>query len=447
MLSSSRRSVTSPSSKADACAFRPAAAQFHLASFRETRYNGVVGGFLTLAIAEDDDEIRDGLREIVDWERLGYRVVADFADGEELIAYLRRYDVDVVLTDIRMSLVSGIDVAKFVHEEGRRTEVVLLSGYKEFDYARSAIRYAVADYLLKPVELDEIDAVFSRIRNRIEERKAASGTDGGSEPEYDRAAVSIARRIFESFLVGALEETRLLADSLALLEPVVSNGPCAVAVIESTGATEALSRVVASESVRETDLRLYPVQTGADRSVYLCFGASTVGLDGLQRKLEALFERVDGLVRPVTGRAVRARVAAAVEGFTAVSTARLRCSLADRLGAGKSAYQSSLVDEAKSYISAHYADDLSLDDVAGHACLSPVYFSRLFKQATGTGFVQYLTALRVNRAIDLLENTSLPAGAVAEQVGYRSLSYFSKVFKKHTGHTPRGYRNAFAAKR
>jgi two-component system response regulator YesN len=127
-----------------------------------------------IAIVDDEPAICRGLSKKIDWEGLGFHVAASFLDGEDVLEYLTHKDLVVILTDIRMSVVSGLDVAREVHNRDLKTEVVLLTGYKDFEYAREALRYGVRDYLLKPINLQEIKSVFTQIHQRLERGESKS---------------------------------------------------------------------------------------------------------------------------------------------------------------------------------------------------------------------------------------------------------------------------------
>ncbi len=128
----------------------------------------------SLVIADDEPAIRRGLTRRIDWASMGFRVAESFEDGEDVIAYLADHHVDVVLTDIRMSVVSGLSLAETINRQGLETEVVLLSGYKDFEYARDALRFGVHRYLLKPTKEDELRTVFAELRDRIAIRRATA---------------------------------------------------------------------------------------------------------------------------------------------------------------------------------------------------------------------------------------------------------------------------------
>ncbi|TLS49003.1 response regulator [Paenibacillus antri] len=124
-----------------------------------------------ILIVDDDEEVRNGLAEIVDWKSCGFQVAAVLKDGEEAIRYLQDARVDVVLSDIRMTFVSGLHLAKHIYEHRIPAKVVLISGYQEFELAKEALRYNVQDYLLKPTDLDEVYKVFRGLKEQLDQER------------------------------------------------------------------------------------------------------------------------------------------------------------------------------------------------------------------------------------------------------------------------------------
>jgi two-component system response regulator YesN len=132
----------------------------------------------SLAIVDDEPSIRQGLARYVDWPRLGFAVRAAFADGREFLSRHRTRPFDAVLTDIRRADVSGLEVAREVAREWPRTCVVIMSGYREFEYAREALQHRVREYLLKPIEVDLLEAAFRRVHDELAEARRLARADG-----------------------------------------------------------------------------------------------------------------------------------------------------------------------------------------------------------------------------------------------------------------------------
>ena len=122
-----------------------------------------------LVIADDEFLVRNGLISCVNWNALGFEIMGQFEDGEDVIAYVSENPVDVIFTDVKMFYVSGIDVAQWVIANQPTVKVVFVSGYKEFDYVKKAMELDVCDYVLKPIDIAEIMRVFSKIKRELDQ--------------------------------------------------------------------------------------------------------------------------------------------------------------------------------------------------------------------------------------------------------------------------------------
>ena len=117
-------------------------------------------------IVDDEDVIRDGLMSY-EWERLGFSAVCAASDGQEALRLMERNPIHVAITDIRMPKLDGLDFSRIVREQYPRCKTVILTGYKDFEYAKAAITHGVSDYLMKPVSLNRIDGIIGRQQFRV----------------------------------------------------------------------------------------------------------------------------------------------------------------------------------------------------------------------------------------------------------------------------------------
>jgi len=129
---------------------------------------------INLLIVDDEPIITQGLRYTIPWDTYGIKVIGEAEDGEEALEILRKQQVDIVLTDVRMPVMDGIELARTINEQMPRTRVIIISGYDEFEYAREAIRFGVKDYLLKPVDIDELLERVNSLKREIIAEKEAS---------------------------------------------------------------------------------------------------------------------------------------------------------------------------------------------------------------------------------------------------------------------------------
>lgn len=138
-----------------------------------------------LLIVDDESEIRQGLSNYYPWANVGLECLGFVEDAQEAVAFLKEHDVDVVLSDIVMPNMSGIDLAKYIYESGIKTKIVFLSGYKDFEYAQKAIEYGVCYYLLKPAKYDDLTETFTKIRDDLDHKNAIKTNNVYTEYSQD----------------------------------------------------------------------------------------------------------------------------------------------------------------------------------------------------------------------------------------------------------------------
>lgn len=114
-------------------------------------------------IVDDEVQVRKGLRMKIDWTALGYEIIGEAANGLEALHFFKEFSVDLIITDVRMPQMNGIELVKRCRQEFPTTKIILLSGYSEFEYARSAMREGVKHYLLKPIAPDELIETLEKI--------------------------------------------------------------------------------------------------------------------------------------------------------------------------------------------------------------------------------------------------------------------------------------------
>lgn len=128
-----------------------------------------------LLIAEDEYSTRKWLSRKIQWEELGIELVAVVDNGADALSrLLEDRAIDVVMTDIRMPFMDGIELLQKIRENGLSTEIVILSGFGEFEYAQQALQQGVRDYLLKPITQEQITEVFIKLVNRLNEKQLSS---------------------------------------------------------------------------------------------------------------------------------------------------------------------------------------------------------------------------------------------------------------------------------
>ena len=417
--------------------------------------------------AIDDDEIGiyEGLQELVDWEGLGFSLEGVFADGEGLLSLLKKSPPDLIITDIRMNHCSGLDISKYIQEHRLPTKVILISGYKEADLAMSAIKYGVKDYLLKPIDLDELTACILKIRAELD----TAATISHQKTELNRTRndmQDLLKLFFDEVLQGSLQNKRMIRRMLELLFPGFSCESCPcfsfslrirqyhsfirtgqnhdqndiVRCIDGFSAEKG-SHTELKAICREPDrLAVFGILTGPgipslqaaiEKDITLLCETIKTGFDisawavGLQ-----IFPGISDMLKAVSSRHSTAENPVR-ESSEAHSPHSSVTPFPDEMD---------LAGQTRNYIMEHIGEDISLEDVSEYFYFSPSYFSRVFKSQTGETFVRFVSKCKMDHAARLLATTDLKVYDVCEQVGYKSLRHFNKLFKAHTGMQPSAYR-------
>lgn len=124
----------------------------------------------TVIIADDEYELRESLREVIDWEELGFQVIAEAANGMEALELVEELEPDLLLTDIKMPFVSGIELARRAGRIRPAMHIAFLSGYDDFMYAKEAIRYNIISYMVKPLSSEEMTQELLAIKRKMDDR-------------------------------------------------------------------------------------------------------------------------------------------------------------------------------------------------------------------------------------------------------------------------------------
>ena len=171
-----------------------------------------------LLIVDDERVARESLAAYFPWEKHGFHVCGQAADGKEALGILVQQTVHVVLTDIQMPIMDGLELAKEIYTQGKQQVVILLTAYGEFEYAQKAIEYGVRNYLLKPSGFTEIGAVFSKVKEELDVRYGvlASQSDAASDNDIITRVYDYLHREYQTASLGKL------AQRLYLSEPYLS---------------------------------------------------------------------------------------------------------------------------------------------------------------------------------------------------------------------------------
>ena len=122
-----------------------------------------------IILVDDEEEVRKSIIRKIDWTSVGFTVVGDAENGEEALEKIEGLEPDVVLTDIRMPYMDGLTLAERIRQKYPSMKIVISSGYDDFEYAKRAIKLNVTEYILKPVNVEELTAILKRIKTNLDE--------------------------------------------------------------------------------------------------------------------------------------------------------------------------------------------------------------------------------------------------------------------------------------
>lgn len=169
-------------------------------------------------ICEDESIVREGLRDMIPWEKYGFEFVGDAPDGEMALPMIRKLKPDVLITDITMPFMDGLSLSKTVTKELPDIKIIVISGYSDFEYARKAIEIGVEQYLLKPITKTDMINSLEGVRKKIVEENEQKDYVKLYEQEFKKFERMTHRVFFEKLVEGSLsvEEIYEEADKLHL---------------------------------------------------------------------------------------------------------------------------------------------------------------------------------------------------------------------------------------
>lgn len=530
-------------------------------------------------LVEDEMIIRNGVKNNIPWEQEGFMFVGEAGDGELAWPLIKQTKPDILITDIRMPFMDGLELSSLVRKELPDTKIIILSGYSEFDYAKQAISLGVANYLLKPINSEKLLEAVKEVAAAIEEERAQQLLVEQYRRENEENLRLEKKRLFDEIVAGSFS-TKELLDKSQLLDMDLTASFYTVLFLKliSTGESHEYSNkiVEASEQVNkiaEQMPRVLCFERGLEGWIFLLKGEqeeqAALQAAELEAKLKEMLEgysdiryfggigetvqrmrdirrsyqsankafasrffveenqfvntekidqiwlmkRQDMSLKAVDPSKINRKlvedflnsgVEEEAEGFVedyfrSVGEENYRslmfchylivdmnfcaCQFLERLGintgllpaecrdvnlysghmnstegmvqyvkklfvetirlrdnASRNRYQE-LMAAARKYILENFRNnEFSLNQAAAMVNISPSYFSTLFRQEMGMTFVEYLTEVRLEKAKALLMCTNMRSSEIGYEVGYKDSHYFSYIFKKVCGCTPREYR-------
>ncbi len=125
----------------------------------------------TVIIVEDDDKLRNGLSQRIDWQAYGFELIGTYAHGQQALQSMQTAIPDLILSDVSMPIMDGLELAEQVNLHHIPARMILLTGFDEFHYARRAIKHQVQDFIMKPIMMPDVRSLLSRLRQELDEQQ------------------------------------------------------------------------------------------------------------------------------------------------------------------------------------------------------------------------------------------------------------------------------------
>lgn len=392
---------------------------------------------LKVLIADDEPNIREGIRYSVDWKSYAMDVVAEAEDGEEALELALKHDIDILLVDLNMPIMNGLTVVKHIREKLSTCRVVIITGYDEFSYAQEALRLQVDDYLLKPINPKNLNNVIEKVRGELLTQTQKTKYLEIASNYITQNKLIIQDRFCRDWVEGKLTEDKI-KEQLHFLE-LPEETPNLLAVVRSQEFQVNQPLVEANDKelyISEVKNIILEVLQG-HRNVIFSDHSGLLFILAWGDVEEESFSKIEKTIHECLNVAATLYSEQITGSINELSSVYLNC----KNKVSEESKITPLVRRARNYIREHYTDqELTLESLAKSLQVSPVYLSRTIKQELGTSFVTLITKMRITKAIRLLNSTNLKVNEIAEQVGYESQHYFSTAFKKSVGVSPNQYR-------
>lgn len=153
-------------------------------------------------LVEDEVIVREGIKNNIDWEKCGYKFCGEASDGELAFPMICKEKPDIVITDIRMPFMDGLELSRLIKKELPQIKIIILSGHEEFEYAKAAIQIGIEEYLLKPINGDELLQAVNHVAEKIKEEQKNNSAGSMEINDSQELRVSAKRELFNDLIDG-----------------------------------------------------------------------------------------------------------------------------------------------------------------------------------------------------------------------------------------------------
>ena len=400
---------------------------------------------LKILIVDDEQVVRVYLQSIVNWEQYDCQVVTTCENGMEALEVMAQQPIDLILTDLEMPKMNGLQLIEEIRSRGYQTKVIVLSNHSDYDLSREVMKLGALDYYVKTnvKEADiisMIELVSEQVKKQLLQKHALE-----EEKRLKIDNFKIGRKIFlTTVLTGDVYYNELQLSQYVkmyhLFEPRLS-----------------LYRLRFQQPI---ELRQFLYVDAIIAAEFQKYDHDVVHLTQ-EKILVALYERtiveeqvlMDHWLRIVKNikTYLRAELQASKQLLIDSTEKLISCTklfqndvpsdVSSVIAAEQLSHYRPEIQSILNYIHEHYDERITLQDLSAFACLNEAYLSRLFKMETKKTINSYINELRIYKAKELLKSPNIMVKEVAQLVGIKDQLYFNRVFKKFCGENPTDYQD------
>lgn len=428
-------------------------------------------------IADDEVPVVDGMKDFINTNFKSMKVVGSAYDGQTAMEEIRQQKPDIVITDVRMPGLNGVELSKKLREEMESVEILFVSGYDDVEYMRNALKVEAIDYILKPVNVAELKQVLSKFEIKFNKETEQRKYSIEMEQKLLQSMPALQQRFF-SMLINRYRigkqpagfNRRVLCNRMKFLglELPYEGKYMAIAMWIKN-----IDKLYGSDDYMEVEMFSFAIQNVMQEitakyakgyvfeTEYNEFGAILCFKGDYSDRLLQMANEMHKTMLDIFSLETVLAIGDEVENISEIG---LSWEFADDsvrekqyLGSNKTIYiaphsregrerhgkLSNVVTEIKGIINKRYGEKLSLNEIASEVYLTPTYVCLLFKEDTGITVNEYITKVRMAKAKEYLTNTNMKLPDIADKIGYSDASYFSKLFKRQVGMLPSEYRQQF----
>ncbi|WP_105615410.1 response regulator [Vallitalea okinawensis] len=432
---------------------------------------------LKLIIVDDEYLVRKGLISTIDWISMDMEVVGEAEDGEEGLELVKILRPDIIITDIRMPNMNGIEFMEAVRQlysdqSDYYAHFIILSGFDEFEYAKKAIENGALAYLLKPIDNEVIYDTMKTIIKKIKKQRSTHNYYNKLQQEL----TSIKRQFIYNLIQGSIHELDIIQEKIKFLDLPFSEDNQLILFLQ----LDQRHRVGESLTITERNQFQYFLEKNISHQLLLAseyYGLFVqiapfqwaILLQSMVTDKERLHHQLriacNSFFKQTEETIDRKGMSNLPKHLTySIGISQLNQSMLELNQQYKQAIQAAdhklildastltfyddlfntryrpEIQNAIHYIHKHYQENITIKEAAEALHLSASHLMRLFKSEVSVTFNDYLTNYRIKLAEELLMRGEYKVYEVANKVGYYDVKYFSQVFKKRTGLTPREYK-------